>query len=176
MITKANSIKTFSAVEIADLIQTSGKLPIPGTFAVARWSRPAKTLKGAPEIIKTVSALVRTGLTYSNQKAVSENRKNGFLPKDPQPLPWGKWAIYPYLIEHKGKHYLRLYPCFFETLENGEKVSRPKVKTNWFLDGKKVGKNEICHYLQASEKRESNPLCFTVTLDNVLRLGNLKLD
>ena len=82
-------------------------------------------------------------------------RREGELPRENQGLPWGEWMEYPYLIRHKGKHYLRLY------------VDRSAIRTNWYLNGEKIPKNEILDVLLSSEKsnKESTDRYLTLTVN-----------
>jgi hypothetical protein len=82
-----------------------------GQFTGFLWVRPMKTRKGVSSVVtKTVRCVGRVGLDYSNRVAVQEARESGELPSTPQPLPWGAWLLFPYLITHKDALYVRIYP------------------------------------------------------------------
>lgn len=136
-----------------------------GSNIVLEWTRPAKTFKTCAETVeKHVRMVGRMGLDYNNLQAVQEKRESGELPSDPQPLPWGVWAIFPWLIEHKGTHYVRLYKG------TSAKV-RPSV--SWTLNGKPVEYAIVEPLLLASEKgeeRESD--CFTCKTENMTRIAS----
>ncbi len=61
-------------------------------------------------ITKEVRCVARVGVDYENLKGIAGQRANGDLPEVNPGLPWGQWARFPYLIEHDGNLYLRLYP------------------------------------------------------------------
>lgn len=82
-----------------------------GQFTGFLWTRSMKTRKGiTAQVTKTVRCVGRVGLSYDNRVAVQAARKSGELPATPQPLPWGTWLLFPYLISHKDSLYVRIYP------------------------------------------------------------------
>lgn len=111
---------------------------------------------------KVTNAVVRAGIDFSNLTSVKEgiaNNERGEV----QSLPWGEWKHFPYVITHKEKEYIRLYPSAANT---------PKVK--YFVNDEEVDKNAFAAYLTNSEATkllypEEKPLeCFTVSADNIL--------
>jgi hypothetical protein len=103
---------------------------------------------------------IRAGIDYDNLKAVKEKREDGTLPEVNQGLPWGQWVSFPYLIEHKGSHYIRLYPS-------------GHVETSYFLNGQPVEIEQIKEFVLASELPKENsekPDCITVNLENIVEL------
>lgn len=135
-----------------------------GSNIIIEWTRQGKTRKDVSDAItKSVRMVGRIGIEYDNMKAVQEKRENGELPKENQGLPWGKFEIYPYLIEHKDKRYVRLY--------NGTSdLVKPKVE--WFKNGLAVTRDEIAPLLLASELKSSEGDCFTVPVETITRLHN----
>ena len=133
-----------------------------GQFSHAAWSRPCKTRKGSPEIIKTTVATVRAGINYDNLSKVKEKRENGDLPAENAGLPWGEWFTFPYLITHKDNLYVKLYPSGGET----------SAKVEYMMDGMPATYEQVEPYLLASEKRkETSELdCFTVKLESLITL------
>ena len=113
-----------------------------GTFAVARIVSDKKPLKAYSQhkITKVVLATVRTGVEFKNL-AVNENRETGSL-------PWGKWEVYPYAIQHKGNRYIRLY------LGNSMKVF-------YLVDGVKVA-NHVAKAMLPKSTSTGKPSCITV--------------
>jgi hypothetical protein len=135
-----------------------------GANIIIEWSRDGKTRKGTVEqITKQVRMVGRIGIQYDKQKVVQEKRENGELPTENQGLPWGEFEVYPYLIAHKDKKYVRLYKG------TSDKV-KPKVA--WFKDGEQVERSEIDHLLLASEKSSSKGDCFVVNAEDVTRLNS----
>ncbi len=135
-----------------------------GQFTRAAWCRTAKTRKGSPEVKKMTISTVRAGLDYNSLTAVEALRSNGDLPSEPQPLPWGEWLIFPFIIIHKGNLYLRLYPS-----------ANSNAKVQYFLFDEEVSYEKVEAYLLASEKQteDNNPvdnLCFTVKLNDMIEL------
>lgn len=132
-----------------------------GQFGRASWTKALKTRKGvSAKIEKQVTMSMRAGLDYDNLTAVKEKRESGELPKENAGLPWGQWVAFPYLISHKDKHYLRLYP-------NGN----GKIETQYFLNGEKTTMEAIAPHVLASELPSGEkPECITVTLENITEL------
>lgn len=115
-----------------------------GQFTGFLWVRPMKTRKGvSSNIVKIVRCVGRVGLSYDNRAAVQEARASGELPATNAGLPWGKWLLFPYLIENKGNLYVRIYP-----------VPGRAPKVIYKMDGKIVKKSDIAHLCYASEFSE----------------------
>lgn len=132
-----------------------------GQFGRARWRKALKTRKGVQgKVEKVTSMSIRAGVDYDAMKVVKEKRESGELPAENAGLPWGQWVAFPYLIAHKDKHYLRLYP-------NGN----GKIETQYFLNGSPATMEEISSYVLASElPKGEKPDCITVSLENIEEL------
>lgn len=131
-----------------------------GRFIGVLWNRPLKTRKGiASMVTKEVRCVARIGIDYDAQATVQAGRESGELPAENAGLPWGKWAQFPYLIEHKDSLYLRLYPV---------KTSHPKVI--YRLNGQIARKEEIEQLCLASEFREYDGACITLNLNHLRRM------
>ena len=130
-----------------------------GHFVSVRITRPVKLRKGADRTIyKTTTGVFRAGLDYSKQAKVKQKRESGELPETPQPLPWGRWLVFPFFIEHKGGLYVRLYPL-------------GKVKTFYHENGKRIEKESFRDIALASEfKQGPAPSCLTVGAENIVKL------
>jgi hypothetical protein len=126
-----------------------------GSFGV-EWTtevRPAAKWKGHT-LTKVTTAIALTGVEYSGL-AVNADRETG-------ELPWGTWSQYPYVIEHKGTDYARLY-----TVDN-------TVRTTYFVDGIDVSREEFLAYLTPSQRGAKRPhggTC-TVKMENVRLVGS----
>ena len=133
-----------------------------GSNIILEWTRPCKVRKGVVAVIaKAVRMVGRMGIEYDNQNEVQEKREGGDLPAVNAGLPWGKWLEYPWLIEHNGKLYLRLY--------NGTSTTTtPRVA--FFIDGIPTTKEAVAHYLLASELAEKSGDCFTCAIENLTHL------
>lgn len=149
--------------------------------------KPAAAHKGR-KLVKYVSGLFRCGINFSNLGAVIDGIRDG--ERGPvQPLPWGVWQEFPYLIEHKGERYVRLYPMG-RTLYfvSGVEVDRPtydvapvadrstkrvtdwaatQLRTVYTVDGVEVDRSTFNSYLTPSEANRSEaPDCITVKETN----------
>jgi len=137
-----------------------------GNFVKVFWKSnptPASAHKKAGIILeKVTNAVVRAGIDFANLSSVKEGIANGER-GEVQSLPWGEWKQFPYVISHKDKEYIRLYPSVGNI---------PKVK--YFVNNAEVDKNTFASYLTPSEANkllnpEEKPLeCFTVSADNIL--------
>lgn len=135
-----------------------------GQFVKAKWQsnpKPAAAFKGNT-LTKITEGVVRSGIDYANLSAVKTGIENGER-GEVEPLPWGEWKVFPYIIEHKGADYIRLYP------------SMHKPHSTFYVDGEQVTKDEFAKYLTPSEARklleptdEDTPLCFTIKSENIL--------
>ena len=151
------------AMELIQVRQAIKETP-KGANIVCEWTRPCKTRKGTPAIItKAVRMVGRMGVEYDNLGAVQEKRDNGELPAVNAGLPWGQWSEYPWLIEHKGKHYLRLY--------NGTS-KLTTVKATFYMDGIEAEKDRVAPFLLASELTEKDGDCFCCEVGNLTRINH----
>jgi len=134
-----------------------------GANIVVEWTRNGKIRKGVASLVqKQVRMVGRIGIEYDNMKAVQEKRDNGTLPSENQGLPWGRFEIYPYLIEHKGNRYLRLYKGTSATV---------KPHAHWLMDGNEVSREVVAPMLLASEMQEKDGDCFCVNVNDITRLN-----
>jgi hypothetical protein len=101
-----------------------------GQIVTLTTERNMKVRKGQEPIQKRSTFQCRVGVNYDNIQAVKDKRESGELPPVNQGLPWGNWAVFPHLIEHKGEYYLRctvLRNNFTPTVNftrNGNLISR----------------------------------------------------
>lgn len=132
----------------------------------AVWKKQLRVRKGITNVVtKLTEAIVRGGIDYDNRLEVQLKREVGELPAENQGLPWGEWVVPHFVITHKGKEYVRLYPNSFDVA----------AKVRYFLDGEEVLEDVIAPLVLASElpKRDEKPLCFTLGVDNLVLLGNV---
>lgn len=111
---------------------------------------PAAAHRDAGVVLsKIVTATVMTGVEYA-RLAVNNDRETG-------DLPWGEWAIYPYVITHKGREYARLY-----TVDN-------TVRSTYLVNGKVVRREDFDQYLTAGARKRTRPHGGTITvkMDNL---------
>jgi hypothetical protein len=111
---------------------------------------------------KIISNKYRAGIQFKNLKSVKESIESSER-DDVQPLRWGKWKTYPYVIEHKGKEYVRLYPS--TNSDTGMEIT-------YLVNGKQVNKTEFNTYLKPCDrlKQGTTPECFFVALENILEV------
>ncbi len=136
-----------------------------GQFVKASWKsnpKPAAAYKNV-KLEKHSIAVVQAGVNYANLSAVKEGIANGER-GEVQELPWGTWKQFPYIIEHKGQEYIRLYPST---------TGNHKTSTKYFVNDTEVDKNEFAAYLTPSEAKslfdpEKEVLCFTIKSENIL--------
>lgn len=138
-----------------------------GQFASLRTVRPLKVRKGKAEILKDSTFVCRVGVDYSNIKAVQEKQANGDLPSETQPLPWGNWLMFPYVIQHKGVHYFR---C--ATVHNADSIPRVTYTRN----GLEISKDEAQVDALASEFQDkSDNDVFTVKVESILEINGVPI-
>jgi hypothetical protein len=147
-----------------------------GQFRRAIWKSnptPASAHKKNGVVLeKRTSAIVRSGINFSNLSAVKIGIENGERSEVGE-LPFGEWYIdsegrnfFPYVIRHVPKNtetetfYLRLYP------------SDTKSHTIYYVNGSETTKEDFMQYLTPSEAKKMTdgeaPLCFTVKRDNII--------
>ena len=85
-----------------------------------------------------------TGVEYANLR-VNKERETG-------PLPWGTWKVAPYVIEHKGQDYARLY-CVDNSL-----------RCVYTVDGEVVDRDTFNGYLTPSAANAPRPNGGTITV------------
>lgn len=133
-----------------------------GTFKSAVWERPCKTKKAFNNmvIMKRTEAVVRLGIEYDNIQAVKDKKASGELPEQNQGLPWGEWALFPYLISHKGNTYLRMTPS-----------KTHKTHVTYFVNGVVTPYENIENMLLASEKQKKDDIdVFSININNIISL------
>ena len=120
-----------------------------GQFVSVSWKsspKPKSEFKHL-SLEKRTRAVVRAGIDYRNL-SINKNRET-------EPLPWGQWKQFPYVIEHNGKEYIRLYP-------------NNKPESDYFIDGKRVDREEFLSKLPESQKKKEAPACFVVAEENLI--------
>lgn len=140
-----------------------------GRFVKAAWKsnpKPAAAFKSFV-LEKHTVGVVQAGIEFQNLSAVKDAIAAGER-GEVQPLPWGTWSMYPYIIEHKDAEYIRLYP-------SGGLGHVPK--TTYFVNGEVVAKDKFAEYLTPSDAKkvlgggdEERPLCFTIKAENIMGL------
>lgn len=126
--------------------------------------KPSKDHKGRVLEKRTVG-IYRTGVNYANLSSVKEAIANGER-GEVQPLPWGKWAVFPFIIDKEGEEYLRI---------TTSPAHRPKV--NYFVDGIEVSKEHYLSMLPPSARVPSEPSeVFTIKAKNLIGVAGLDIE
>ena len=105
--------------------------------------KPAAAHK-AHTLTKRTQCAVMTGVEYAN---LSEN-----VGTETGALPWGEWAVYPYIVTHKGTEYARLY------------VVDGTITTMYAVDGAPVDRETFLSYLTPSQRDAGRPTGGTITV------------
>lgn len=101
--------------------------------------KPAAAFKGVV-LEKTTVGVFRSGVNFANLASVKDgiaNEERGPV----EPLAWGVWEKFPFVIAHKGERFLRL-----------TKVNGLKSKSTFKVNGVEVGKDEFEGFLVESAK------------------------
>ena len=78
-----------------------------GQIVTMLTERDCKVRKNKDPIRKRSEFQCRVGVNYDNIQSVKEGRADGTKPAENAGLPWGEWALFPYVIHHKGEYYFR---------------------------------------------------------------------
>ena len=146
-----------------------------GAFRSIVWEREMKTKKAYADynIVKRSTAVVRFGVEYDNIKAVQEKRSTGELPAQNAGLQWGEWLLYPYFIKHKGNIYLRCATSKVKRWRHNAYFIcyTGRIKSEYFLNGRKIDKAIIENMCLASEFRQTEKLdVFTINCENIIAI------
>ena len=119
--------------------------------------KPAAKFKGV-SLVKIVAGIFRAGVNFANLASVKDGIASG--ERGPvQPLAWGDWLHFPYVITHKGGLYYRLYP-----------VPSSRMSVTYTVDGAEVDRDTFLGYLTPSERAKAEsgdvPECITVKAEN----------
>ena len=111
-----------------------------GQFMALEWTstvkpaaRYAKPGEDHADLVKVSHAVTRTGIDFAAM-SVNADREVGSL-------PWGTWNTAPWIIEHHGKLYARIY-----ALEGS-------VRTAYFVNGAEVDRETFAAYLTPSARK-----------------------
>lgn len=112
---------------------------------------------------KITSNKFRAGIQFKNLKSVKDTIESGER-DEIQPLRWGKWKKYPYIIEHKDREYVRLYPSV---------NTASGITVTYKVDNIEVTRDIFNEYLKPSDRDRQGevPECFTVAADNILTIN-----
>lgn len=133
--------------ELIEKLETIKK----GTFIHIEYKSEKELAKkyGSPKLEKFTNGCYRLGIAYSNL-GPNKNVVTG-------DLPWGQFVLNNYIIEHKGRYYLRIY------------TTHHKSHSQYFLNGVETDKATLEQ--EYNYKSSSPTLCFVVPIENILKLG-----
>lgn len=105
---------------------------------------------------KITDMVIRLGVDYANMK-VNEDRQSEI-----GSLPWGHWVegLEGYVIEHKGKYYLRVASSYSNT-----------TKSIYTLNGVEVDKEEVETLVAPSKMKSSQADVYNIKFENIIELG-----
>jgi len=105
---------------------------------------PSADFKGV-SLEKITTGVFRSGVDFANltstQTAIANGERGAV-----QPLSYGEWIKFPYVIGHNGKRLLRL-----------TKVNGQKSKSTFKVNGVEVSKEEFENYLVPSKRSANKP-------------------
>lgn len=134
-----------------------------GNFISVEFESPKKPAAAHKDktLVKKAKGVFRAGIDFSNLKEVKEGIANGER-GEVQGLKWGSWLKFPYLIEHNGEVYVRLYP-----------TANCKIEVEYNVNGEKTTKEVFNSFLRPSDIAESGevPQCLTIKASNIKKLG-----
>jgi hypothetical protein len=124
--------------------------------------KPSASFKGV-RLEKVVQGTFRAGINFANLGSVKKGIESGER-GEVQPLPWGVWKTFPYVIEYKETEYIRLYP-----------TDNCQLKATYLVDSVEVDREKFLSYLTPSERERATngekPECITIKRENILKLG-----
>ena len=137
-----------------------------GSFRSIMWERQVKTKKayGGEVIVKRTSAYgVRMGVNYDKMQKVQMARLSGDKPAENAGLIGRSWVIPNLVLESNktGRKLLRVATC-----------ANSKFVTEYFLNGRKVNKEDIEYMLLSSEKNSGHASeVFDIPIENILYIS-----
>ena len=151
-----NQTRTLVDALVATLpVKVQNLLALKGQFISITYGRDAKTRKGVAPMQKFSKMNLRVGVEYDNIQAVKDKREDGTLPPLNAGLSWGQYVpgLYPFIIEHKGELYLRVFT-----------VNGSKAESTFARDGVEVSREVAKVECLASEFAEREDTLETMTL------------
>jgi hypothetical protein len=104
--------------------------------------KPAAAFKGVT-LEKVTTGVFRSGVNFANLSSTKEGIANGER-GEVQPLAWGEWVQFPFVIAHKGERFLRLTT-----------VAGVKSKSVFKVNGVEVSRDEFEQFLVPSARSDA---------------------
>jgi len=101
--------------------------------------KPAAEFKGVV-LEKTTTGVFRSGVNFANLGSTKAEFASGER-TEVQPLAWGEWVQFPFVIANKGERFLRLTT-----------VKGVKSKSTFTVNGKEVSRDEFESFLVPSAR------------------------
>lgn len=144
-----------------------------GQFIRVEYRTTVKTAAAHKDvtITKHVNGIFRTGIDYANKASVKEAIASGER-GEVQPLPWGEWAVFPWIIVHKGAEYVRLFP-----VSNANAKPQVRYEISGLTENAQATKDDVAKYLTPGDKAKlyevdrDAPECITKKLADVSVIG-----
>lgn len=104
--------------------------------------KPAAAFKGVV-LEKVTTGVFRSGVNFANLASTKAEFASGER-TEVQPLAWGEWAQFPFVIAHKGERFLRLTT-----------VKGKKSQSTFKVNGVEVTRDEFESFLVPSARSEN---------------------
>jgi hypothetical protein len=141
-----------------------------GQFVRVETRRPVRTLKSAGNVgtvEKHMVCFVTSGTDYRNRSNVRDAIARGER-GEVQPLPWGHWEKFPFVITHKDQKYVRFYPPTDMQLAYFNLV--PTVE--WTLNGSAISRERAMELCGSEARPSEQPAeALTFRADYILDVG-----
>jgi hypothetical protein len=159
------SVAADTLAQLPKKVQSLLDMP-PGAFVSILYGKECKMRSGVvSQVYKFSKMTLRCGIEYNNVSAVVAKRESGELPAENHGLSWGKYVdgLYPYIIEHKGSLYFRMFT-----------VPNSKTETTYVLNGKEIARDEAMVLCPKSEFPDRVTTLETVTLkvEGIIEINN----
>lgn len=108
-------------------------------------------------VVKITSMVIRTGINFANMQ-VNKDRQVG-------QLPWGNWVagLENYVIEHKGKFYLRVYNSYSDS-----------IASVYYLNGNEITKEQAIAIVGEKKLESHSSECYNIAFDNIVSIATSK--
>lgn len=136
-------------------------LNLKGQIVTMQIGREMKMRKGYAPIYKFSHIQCRVGVNYDNIANVIAKREDGTLPAENAGRAWGKYVVFPYVVEHKGQLYFH-----FSTIKTSF-----NSEVNYVRNGKMVSIEDAKVACLASEFAEKDLDCFDLKVESILSIN-----
>lgn len=111
------------------------------------------------EVFKVTEMTVISGVSFENRRDIRDAIEAGER-SEVGALPWGQWKNFPFVIEHKGNDYIRLY---LPSKAQQEAGFARETTVQFIANGKPITRDEAIQLCGSKAKaRENEEGCLTV--------------